>query len=170
MALARLGDRSLQPQHAVRSIRHRTACRRSAAESDSRSDASLRGSIVTIAAIPKTVSCPKSTPMSMSSTVSIPSLPCSWDSLSAAHAATTTSSIRSLRRNTTSSTRTSTAFLKTGGSATSAMRRHGYLRPHESSSKQLARIDTEIALARKQIGCVAAMRRKCSGGGGRSHC
>ena len=60
VALARLGDRRLQPQHAVRSVHDRAARRRPAARTRRSSSGSPPASTAIIAATPKAASFPKS--------------------------------------------------------------------------------------------------------------
>ena len=76
VALARLGDRRVQPQPAVRSVHDRTDRRRPAAERHDSSRRSRPASTATTAPTPKTASSPKNTRSSMSSTASRPPRPC----------------------------------------------------------------------------------------------
>ena len=70
VAVARLGDRRLQPQHAVRPVHHRATRRRPAARRRRSSRRSPPASTATTAATPKGASSPRSTPSSTSSTAS----------------------------------------------------------------------------------------------------
>ena len=70
VALARLGDRRLQPQHAVRPVHHRAARRRPAARTRRSTSGSPPASTATTAATPRAASSPRSTPSSTSSTAS----------------------------------------------------------------------------------------------------
>ena len=75
VALARLGDRRLQPQHALRPVHHRAARRRPAAATRRSTRRSPPASTATIAATPRAASSPRSTPSSTSSTASRPPPP-----------------------------------------------------------------------------------------------